>query len=266
MLGTWMGVPINWSQYVADVGSCLLIVAAYLKLFERRTGAVFATVGLLATVPFWVIETVKALRMDPRSLAGWMVLFAYIVVAGLCAFRLRREFGSVGEGSGGQKVRRAVVSVSAVLLVCLVAAGQWQHVKSERHPSRYVLPDGYVGWVVIHYEHPGTPPIELRDKEMVFEIPESGVRYTSSRQESGEAKDRYLYQLPDGRFRELLNSGWGKGGMVWDESSGTTEKPGSPDDHTQQFFIGTEQQEKEMENLPNTWNGIVPGDLPGKLH
>jgi len=266
MLGAWMGVPVVWSEYVAGVGSCLLIVAAYLALFEHRTGSVFAGVGLLATVPFWVIEPIKALRMEPRSVANWTILLAYIVIAGLCAFRVRREFGAMGRDSVRQKGRRAVVSVSAVLLACLIAAGHWQHVKGERHPSRYILPDGYVGWVVIHFDRPGAPPIELKGKELVFDIPETGVLYTSSQQESGEARDHYVYRLPDGQFRELPNTGWGKGGMVWDESSGKTERPGAPDDHTEQFFIGSEQQEKAMQSLPNTWEGIVPGDLRGKLH
>jgi hypothetical protein len=146
-----------------------------------------------------------------------------------------------------------------------MAAAQWQRVKNERHPSRYVLPEGYVGWVVIHFDHPGAPPIVLRDKNLLFQIPESGVLYTSSQQEYGTARDHYFYKLSDGQFRELPNTGWGKGGMVWNESSGTRENPGSPDDHTEHFFIGTEQQEKEMESLPNTWEGIVPGDLRKKL-
>lgn len=265
MLGAWMGVPVVLSKYVAGIGSCLLIVAAYVTLFERRTGAVFATIGLLATAPFWVIEPIKALRMEAGSVANWTILLAYIVVAGLCAFRLRREF-SIGRGGVGLRGRRAVVSVSAVLLVCLVGAGQWQHVKSERHSCRYVLPSGYVGWVVIHFDHPGAPPIQLKDKELLFEIPERGVLYTSSQQEYGEARDHYFYKLSDGRFRELPETGWGKGGMVWDGSSGTMEKPGVPDDHTEQFFIGTEQQEKAIQSLPNTWDGVVPGDLRGKLH
>lgn len=265
MLGAWTGVPQVWSQYVAGTGSCLLIVAAYLTLFDRRAGAVFATAGLLATVSFWVFEPIKALRVDAGSRISWTILLVYVLVAGFCAVRVRRELSwkSGGVDRGGRNV---VVSVSTALLVCLVAAGQWQHVKSERHPSRYVLPDGYVGWVVVHFNHPGAAPIELRDKELLFKIPESGVLYTSSEQEYGEARDHYLYRLPNGQFRNLPNTGWGKGGMVWDESSGTIENPGAPDDHTEQFFIGTEEQEKAMQNLPNTWQGIVPGDLREKLH
>lgn len=130
---------------------------------------------------------------------------------------------------------------------------------------RYILPDGYVGWVVIHFSHPGAPPIELRDKQLVFEIPESGVLYTSSQQEFGEALDHYVYRDSSGETRELPQTGWGKGGMVWNESSGTMQKPGAPDDHTEQFFIGKEQQEKAMESLPDRWSGVVPGDLRGKL-
>ena len=271
LLGAWMGVPVVWSEYPACVGSCLLIVSAYVALFDRRTGAVFATGGLLATAPFWILEPIKALRLDGRSFATFVtsvslgILMIYLVVGGVCAARVRREFGPKKTGDVSARGRRIVVGVSIVSLVCLIAAGQWQRVKSARHPSRYVLPDGYVGWVVIHFDNPGAAPIELRDKELLFEIPESGVLYTSSQQEYGEAKDHYFYRLPDGRLRELPNTGWDKGGMVWDESSGTTEKPGAPDDHTEQFFIGTEEQEKAMQNLPNTWSGIVPGDLREKL-
>jgi hypothetical protein len=265
MLGAWMGVPIVWSEYVAGVGSCLLIVAAYLTLFEGRTGAVFAAVGSSATAPFWLIETVKALRADGRSITYWTILFIYILVVGVCGARVLFELRRNAPRGVGRRRRRSIVGVSAVLLVCLLAAGEWQHIKSERHPCRYVVPDGYVGWVVIHFNHPSAPIIELKDKELLFDIPESGVLYTKSQQEFGEAQDRYFYKLPSGRLQELPDTSWGKGGMVWDESSGTTEKPGAPDDHREQFFIGTEQQEKAMQNLSNTWDGIVPGDLRTRL-
>lgn len=261
-----MGVPVIATEYLSCVGSCVLIVAAYLSLFERRTAAMFAMVGLLCTVPFWVVEPCKEFLRQTFSPISLGLFAAFLLLGCLtlaCSVRDLRKSDTSPRGS--QRQRRAIIIFSAVCVAILCGASYRQQKANERTPSRYVLPDAYVGWVVIHFQQPGSPPVPLHDGNLEFDFPRNGVVRTSSQQQFGSARDHYFYRSSSGALNELKDTGWGGGGMIWDESSGTTEVPGEPDDRTEQFFVGTESQEKRMQDLPNLHEGIVPGDLRDEL-
>jgi hypothetical protein len=132
----------------------------------------------------------------------------------------------------------------------------WQHKASERHPSYYFIPDGYVGWVKIHHGVPNAPITPISGGAYEFRIPASGEDFTNSEQEFGWAHDRYFYVSPNGVQREILETGWGKGGMIWNNSSGTFEEEGKKPDRTEQFFVGTEVQLHQLGE-----NEIEPGNL-----
>lgn len=265
-LGAWMGVPVIVTEYLSLAGSCALIVSAHLALFTRRTAIAFASLGSVAIAPFWLVEPIRAMFSgghSPVLIAIWIAAFLLLALVTHTSMRLhRRGNGPEPAGSG---LRRVVMSTSMTFLTVLVALGYWQEKKTERHPSHYMLPNGYVGWVVIHYGVPGAPPVPMREGVLEFDLPQSGVLKTSSVEESGSARDEYSYREADGSLVNLTNTGWGKGGMIWAESSGTYERPNAPDDHTGQFFVGSESQYQAMQNMGEMGDGIVPGDLRGKL-
>lgn len=257
-----MGVPVIATEYLSGVGSCVLIVAAYLSLFGRRIAARFAMVGLLCTIPFWVVEPCKEFLHGLFSpilmgLFASFLLLGYLSLA--CSVRDLRTSDTSPHASYRQRL--AVLVFSAVCVTVLCAVSYRQQKANERTPSRYVLPDGYVGWVIIHFQQSGFPSVPLRDGELEFDFPPNGVVRTNSQQQSGAARDHYFYRTSSGALTELKETGWGGGGMIWDESSGATEVPGGHEDRTEQFFVGNERQEKRMQNLPNRYEGIVAGDL-----
>jgi hypothetical protein len=114
-----------------------------------------------------------------------------------------------------------------------------------RHPVRFFIPDGYVGWVEIKYGETSSPVLPIENGAIICRFPASGLLQTSSRPEEGWAKDEYFYYSTNGRTRTLRDTGWGEGGMIWApttyETDGTLNDVG--DQQGMSFmYIGTEQQ------------------------
>ena len=112
-----------------------------------------------------------------------------------------------------------------------------------RHPVKYLIPDGYVGWVKIKRGE-NAAPLPLVDGKYICRIPPDGTLATSTVTEDGWATDEYFYDSGDNNFTPLRETSWGDGGMIW---GGTTEfgatAPGSrPTRMTENIFIGTEAQ------------------------
>jgi hypothetical protein len=113
-----------------------------------------------------------------------------------------------------------------------------------RHPTTFLIPDGYVGWVEVKYGENGALPLQEDKGKYTCRIPESGLLNTSSALEAGWAKDQYFYYSRDGSVRQLRETGWGAGGTIW---AGSTEweqtADGSkPSRIAEYFYVGAEQQ------------------------
>lgn len=112
-----------------------------------------------------------------------------------------------------------------------------------RHPIRYLIPDGYVGWVQIRHNEQGAPPLPFKNGFYLCRIPSDGVLPTSSGLEDGWARDEYFYYSSDGSLRELTNTGWGGGGIIWGELTGSQSSArGNANQIYEAFFVGTEDQ------------------------
>jgi hypothetical protein len=133
------------------------------------------------------------------------------------------------------------------LLAPLLVSGCMQ----KRQPDRYLIPQGYTGWVLIEYEVKGAPPAGSENGFNLFRIPRNGRLQTSSpRMQTGWAKDEYYYVDTKGQRQRLNFTGWGGGGMIWGgatsdgvitvgDSKGSRQIQTPP---TQTFFVGTEKQ------------------------
>jgi hypothetical protein len=108
---------------------------------------------------------------------------------------------------------------------------------TSRPAVKYVIPDGYVGWLRIDYGVSESRamqygltrilPLLVENGAVVAQFPPSGYLVTSSRMEDGWAKDEYFYSANG--VRKPLSQAHDTG-MVWDKVNGSNYTI---------FFIGT---------------------------
>jgi hypothetical protein len=132
-----------------------------------------------------------------------------------------------------------VVAVGVTLFSC-----DWR----KRTPIRYLIPEGYIGWIEIDYDPAKGVPPEREDKYMVFRIPANGRLITSARYEAGWASDEHFYYDAKGERKRLTETLSGRGGMVWGGHDGWSGGP-----KYEREFIGTEKQYWATANDPMFW-------------
>jgi hypothetical protein len=110
----------------------------------------------------------------------------------------------------------------------------------QRRPSRYLIPEGYMGWVRVDFKVKDAPATPFEDGYYLFKFPLSGKIETSSDIEYGVAKDEYYY-YSDTTRRLLKVTGWGGGGMIWTGFNGSAQ--GNNEPPYEYFFVGTEDEE-----------------------
>jgi uncharacterized protein DUF6843 len=137
------------------------------------------------------------------------------------------------------------IIVGSLGLALLIAMGLWLGL-GPRHnrlrSSRFLIPEGYTGWIRVEFEVQGAAPLPMEGGEYILSIPGDGVLRTSSPEQYGWAQDHYYYYsaqgtrpLPDSREAPLI---WGK---INGEASGASGKR-----KYEEFFVGTAQQFKNQ--------------------
>src|SRR6266853_4026733 len=113
-----------------------------------------------------------------------------------------------------------------------------------RHPTKFLVPKGYVGWIEVKYGEPNSPALQMNERTFICQIPDGGLLSTSSPLKEGWAKDEYFYYSKDGSLHALNETGWGAGGMIW----GATDEWQQPQSGSKlkqiaaYAYIGTEEQ------------------------
>lgn len=138
----------------------------------------------------------------------------------------------------------ARILVGVLTLALLTGVALWLRVSawnSTRHSSRFLIPQGYTGWIRVEFEAQGASPLPMQHGEFVLKIPADGVLRTSSREQYGWAKDHYYYESAGG-VRPLPDSG--QEGLIWGKINGE-ESGASGKRKYEEFFVGTAQQFKD---------------------
>jgi hypothetical protein len=110
---------------------------------------------------------------------------------------------------------------------------------------RYLVPQGYVGWVRVDYKLPGTPPLPTEGGAYAAKIPPSGRLATSSIPEAGSV-EFYSYR---GTARQSLNNRapTDPAKVVWGGGYTYSSGGGRPPAVYEEFFIGTRQQREAID-------------------
>jgi len=145
-----------------------------------------------------------------------------------------------------ESASRAVrFSIAALTLASLAALGlllAMGTANSTHRSSRFLIPDGYTGWIRIEFEVQGAPPLPMDAGQYVLRIPSDGILRTSSAEQYGFAKDHYYYYSTQGA-RPLPDSG--PAVLIWGKINGE-ESGASGTRKYEEFFVGTEQQFRDQ--------------------
>jgi hypothetical protein len=226
-----------------------------LKIRERFTlaGIVFSTLAvgsLLVLHLSWISAAVSQYFGDSGIRILALFLF-WPTLAGLL-------FSAAGSG----KIRFLGVGTSVITglwwFTLLMDAAISMGAPIARHPDKFLIPENYVGWIEVKYGETNSPALQMNNRILIYQIPDSGLLSTSSLLEGGWAKDEYFYSSQDGSLHSLKETGWGDGGMVW---GNTNEWEASPDGSMPKqvaayFYVGTEEQYHRAESR----NGRRPFD------
>ena len=139
--------------------------------------------------------------------------------------------------------RSAQIAVGICSLALFLGVAGWLTIDARhsiRHSSRFLIPEGYVGWVRVEFQIKDAPPLPVEGGEYLFKLPPSGLLRTSSSEEYGWAEDHYFYYSEKGT-RILRDTGPSSERLIWGKING--EESGSQGKRKyEEFFVGTEQQ------------------------
>lgn len=100
----------------------------------------------------------------------------------------------------------------------------------KRH--RYLIPEGYAGWLCVTYKIPGTADLPTEDGFRVVRFPSTGIVETSFEGLPGKYKDEFYYYSK--AERRALDVGREMGGGY------TVAKAEAPDRYTSKFWVSRE--------------------------
>jgi hypothetical protein len=253
---TIVGAPHNALELVSLLGSLGLCISSYSSLFRPQVGAKLALPSALACWSFYgpaILATVSAGRQreiaDPRIAA--LPYIAVLLLASTTVYSAFVSFRKTEEAESGNWIFPARTAcgtrtiVAALSLTVAVAGAAWfgfNHSTSVHRASRFLVPAGYIGWVRVEFQVPGSPPLPLENGRYRFEIPRSGLLKTSSSEQFGSGDDEYWYASGI-ELRPLPATG-AVGRMVWGRMNGQGGTPTAARTY-EQFFVGTEEQFKQ---------------------
>ena len=138
--------------------------------------------------------------------------------------------------------------------------------KKKLLPTRYLLPEGYIGWVSVEYGIDRALPLPIEPAHCVVRIPDCGVLATSSELDYTRVADDYYY-YSDRERRPLRSNSWDGGSMIWGEAMLVTQAAGSAQaSRSGTFFVGTRSQyRKQRANLGQAGNLRLSSTVPAPV-
>lgn len=86
------------------------------------------------------------------------------------------------------------VSLSGQLSVCAQTT-------RKALPYRFLIPEGYVGWIRVDFDVSNAPPLPVEDGFYIFKFPESGRLQTSSSDVVDSRWNEFFYYSADEKYR-----------------------------------------------------------------
>jgi hypothetical protein len=119
--------------------------------------------------------------------------------------------------------------------------------ESRLHPSKFLVPEGYVGWLLLEYDLKGAKPVQIEGDTKIFKFAANGTLDTSSSGPERGAEDEYFYVSSDGSSHQIPTDYRNGKGMIWGKYEGTRNGALSQFG----FFVGTEDQYRKFQTRKN---------------
>ena len=177
-------------------------------------------------------------------LAAILLVLATVYSAIVC-FRQKPEGAATSVIFPDGAKRPARILVGIVTLILVIGLGVWISINTRSSTPRswrFLIPEGYTGWVRVEFEIPGAPPLPEDGGQTVVRIPSSGSLKTSSPEQYGWAKDSYAFYSNAG-VRPIPDFGAGK--LIWGKINGEASGSSGKREY-EEFFVGTQQQFKDQ--------------------
>lgn len=156
-----------------------------------------------------------------------------------------------------------IVKGAALLLIFQLAS--FSIFSQTRPPSKYrfLIPEGYVGWIRVDFDVAGAPSLPEEDGSYIFKFSESGRLQTSSA-DVVDDRNEFFYYSANAKYR-LHQGGPLEKRLIQEEMSGPG--PGHPypvPNHYRYFFIGPSNvwqkyQASDTSQLPREVDGPKVG-------
>ena len=116
--------------------------------------------------------------------------------------------------------------------------------------DRYLIPEGYAGWLCVTYSVSGAQPLEIEDGYRLVKFSPSGVAETSSEGMPGKYKDEFWFY--GGNTHRKMNTEKEMGGGY------TVAKSEAPDRFTFMFWVSPNAKEQQPPYSPENPNRCGP--------
>jgi hypothetical protein len=143
--------------------------------------------------------------------------------------------------------------LSLLLSASILASGQGQG----RRPYRYLIPEGYVGWVRVDFNVKDAPELPIEDGYYILMIPPSGRLLTSSDDMLGLKGDEYYYVCGNTKHLLSIDSGNDRS-MIWHVFSGPTGTAYATDRPLKfrYVFVGPKEEHYKYRFDPNNLSNL----------
>lgn len=89
----------------------------------------------------------------------------------------------------------------AALTIILQIASISMHAQTRALPYRFLIPEGYVGWIRVDFDVSNAPQLPIEDGFYIFKFPESGRLQTSSSDVVESRRNEFHYYSTEGSYK-----------------------------------------------------------------
>jgi hypothetical protein len=144
-----------------------------------------------------------------------------------------------------------LLGMPIVFFIVGEAAQTWGYFKHRRMPERFVLTDGFQGWVTLVYDFPDCDALPVADGKRLYNIPTTGELCTQSPYTPGWAEDTFVFaSAPDDNIAQNQKM---PGNKIWNETQFDYKHANGKVLTVRGFWVGDRQTTQQKNETADLW-------------